>query len=538
MAGRALYEAIQNGRYAQDPHPAITMEDKANLMWYLQALGSAKSAASSGDPGGVHVYNEGSLLIEDPHGHLENFLNRADSYARSSSHLGEYQARGPEYRMRGADVRGTATPNGKRTILYGRVPTENQADPPADRPAGLPQHGPDGGKRMLFLKMEDHGCRGFTAGPPAQGARPNAFGAVGRFLSNAADFLAHAAGFGRSLLQKIGLMSQPAGNNKERVPGALKQGYQDLLAQAENFDPAIRTALNRGKPLSASGGIKAMLNGIDTAKAALAGHAGAGRPEAAALSQALDAMRDRLLAVGDHPRLRTGQEVILTAEETAGFGAETIAPLRQDSPTREYAASMSRQGQEISLAGYTHRAAEAQVTAASAGITDQQIRADAGRCSYTIGRAGQETTYPPSANGDSAMAALEALTNDVPYARGPLFALTHQGILSDITMEQTMRCRTETGAMLNSAAPQNTFGVTRMPDLADGTCVFRVHGESAVNLHEAMSDDGLITLGGSSGIHMATAVEIRIGPGGGPMALSYPEPPHYAVVLEPAAQAV
>ncbi|MDL2291506.1 hypothetical protein LJC09_05350, partial [Desulfovibrio sp. OttesenSCG-928-F20] len=78
--GQTLFNRIMNGDKVPQGKESI-----AKLMWYLQALGSAKaSLSSSGDPKAAPaMFKEGAFSIEDPDHRLETYLQNCNSYKRS-----------------------------------------------------------------------------------------------------------------------------------------------------------------------------------------------------------------------------------------------------------------------------------------------------------------------------------------------------------------------------------------------------------------------------------------------------------------------
>jgi hypothetical protein len=312
--GKVLYDQIMSG---ETTRPANGKEDLTKLMWYLQALASSKAAASSGGEG-MALFREGAVFVEDPNGNLERFLLDSNSYSRSSSHLRDFQQQGQDYRSHGVDIRKTETPNERKTILFQRLPQQTQGE---NAPAGT------GAKRMLFLKMEEHGCRGLSKGGTGRGPAENvsAWKSVKRFFANIADTVAHGLGFITSLRQRSGNLAITGQNNRERVPKDAVRSYAALLERARGSetsgvpaDDAARTRatmtqlLTQGNPhLSDSIGIRGMVANLRAAVAEGEAHNLNDDP----LLQDCRDLLERLQRQGDHPDLRIGNEVILTREE-------------------------------------------------------------------------------------------------------------------------------------------------------------------------------------------------------------------------------
>ncbi len=224
--GEAIYTNILNGGYdGVQPHK----QETAKLMWFLQALGSQNANTSNGSAQSG-MFREGAFMIADPDGKLEAFLTQANSYDRKSSHMKEFQKCGSEFKHHGVDLRNVETPNERQTVLFARLPTHAEvAASPMN--STLPRGAND--TRMLFVKMESHGCRGLSfkgSGTPIpDGESPNIGKGIKRFFLNAKDFMGHSLGFAKSLYQRFGGGTQPANNNKERLPSEVKTDYQTLI---------------------------------------------------------------------------------------------------------------------------------------------------------------------------------------------------------------------------------------------------------------------------------------------------------------------
>jgi len=283
--GRELLRNILHGNL-----PPQTPENVASLMWFFQALGSSKASLSSGSDDVQAMYKAGALMLEDPDGRLEAWLNAADSYSRSSSHLHGFQSAGDQFKPRGVDVRGVETPHDRRTILFQALPRENQVRP------GAPH---TGYRRMLFIKMEEHGCRGLSF----EGHHTGFFGKLKNFFNNIGDFFGHAFGFTQSLRQRHGLAAVVGQDNRERIPSGVKTQYKTIMTNMTNY-PQFADRLRRGNPLDDSGGLRQMKLNLEALWEE------AGLDQNALAVALLDSINQR-----DHLDLRIGNEVIFTTEE-------------------------------------------------------------------------------------------------------------------------------------------------------------------------------------------------------------------------------
>jgi hypothetical protein len=300
--GKDIYDKVMNNTY---PHAQPSKQDVAKLMWYLQALSSGKASESSGDGQHPVLYKEGAMFVEDPDHRLESFLTRANSYARSSSHMKDYQAMGNDYRAHGVDLRNVDTPNKRGTVMFARLP---DGDGPVGGPKGT------GDRRMLFIKMEPHGCRGLTArgsGTPREpGTAGSSWKGFKRFFLNAKDLFMHGTGFVQSVGQRTGILKVDGQNNRERIPSEIKNSYQGIIDQAGTLGlQATKTALNARRPLSDAGGIKQMLPNLEEALRNV--------PDTEAnrdFRAQINALKTQLSS-RDHPELRIGNEIILTRDE-------------------------------------------------------------------------------------------------------------------------------------------------------------------------------------------------------------------------------
>ncbi|MDR2935480.1 MAG: hypothetical protein LBV70_06365, partial [Candidatus Adiutrix sp.] len=366
--GEALYKRIMNGDEAV-PHGK---DEVAKVMWFLQALGSAKASESSGRrPPAPALFKAGAFSLEDPGRRLERFLTAANSYERKSSHLDAFQGH-PGCQPRGVDIRGVPMPHERQTVLFARMPGANEVHNTA-----APNMGPKG---MLFLKMEEHGCRGLSlkgTGRAGEGP-PSGLKKASRFFANIRDWLGHAFNFIGSLRRRNGLEGQ---DNRERIPGGVKTLYADLQNGAKALGQGFENLLNRDDPLSKTGGLRVMIRNLEDLRAQFQA-----RPELRAqepfaafgprLDDAVTLLRNR----GDHPELRIGNEIILTSEEMKV--GQPVPLLRPSQPfTQE--GTIDPQTREVLLAGYRY---------ALANIDQrediEQFEKDANRDTYRVGPSG------------------------------------------------------------------------------------------------------------------------------------------------------
>ncbi len=338
--GESLYKQVMSGNGPGQP----SKEQVKDMMWYLQALGSSKATISSSGAGGRAMYASGAMTIEDPGDRLATFFENANSYTRKSSHLNQFQNQ-PGCQPFGVDVRNVPTPNERRTVLLQRLPQNEM-----------------GGKQMLFLKMEENGCRGLsfkgTGHGPAHDAGLSGWGSftrgVKRFFSNIGDFVGHAFGFFRSQAQQAGMAGLPPQDNRERVDHHLtarfndvvdlvgasisqiehtisnptqKQQVKDQLAKLHTSLGGMTDAIN-----SKTGGVHAMIKGIDHAIGEMETIQNTITQPSSGFTRQLGGQIELLKTIknqitrstGDHPDLRFGKEVILTTAEMAIGTTATI----------------------------------------------------------------------------------------------------------------------------------------------------------------------------------------------------------------------
>lgn len=240
--GASLVADILSGN---PPGGQPSLKDVADVMWYLHL-----SAEESVGP-----FLSGAMTVPDPGGRLREFLDScADVYQRKSSHLSSFQTE-PHGTHRGIDFDigkktdlDTLLPNGRATVLFGRMPEGTQ---------GLTEE-------RLFVKMESHGCRLGTPsesqrdadGPSDRNVRlgPDLKNSIGHMLSFMQGMEARATG------------EHAAESRKERVGREFLDGYQNLLDQAASF-PGVGAQLTKlltnNDPMSKTGGIRVMVANMD-----------------------------------------------------------------------------------------------------------------------------------------------------------------------------------------------------------------------------------------------------------------------------------
>lgn len=499
--GREVFGRIMSGAYTGQPNKA----DATALMWYLQALGSSKAAESSGGSG-MAVYKEGGMFIEDPDGRLQDFLTRANSYERSSSHMREYQALGDEFSSRGVDIRNTETPNNRKTILFARMPMDNEA-----QPHGLKG---TGNKRMLFVKMEPHGCRGLTTQggvtPRAPGGGPlMVWKGVKRFFANAKDLFMHGTGFLRSAGQRMGLVSIDGQNNRERIPSDLKKSYTavlDFLEQSPLDGDAQATRqlldiLNRGNPRGDSSGIKTMLDNVRDAAAHVTNNLTPG-PGSQQLLSSLRGFERTLDKRGDHPDMRIGHEVIIMRDEA----------FTDISPTKEYkgegplsgGAVLDPDAMKVVLAGYQY-----QIDNIDNANRVDIFEKDTNRSTYTIGASGNEASFTQDTYG--AWQAVTALTDYDSRVAGVLMSFANQSLPSDISARMANDFFANAGCIVPFGVQGDTrYGISRMPDNAQGEAVYVVSYEADTKPESFPLNSGETLMPDPNASSIKTQVKVQI----------------------------
>jgi hypothetical protein len=314
LDGEQLYRQIM-----ADKPPQATKQNAALLMWYLQALASSKANVSSGNPeGGPALFKEGALTIEDPDHRLEEYLQSFNTYRRSSSHLDEYQ-KIPKCETYGLDLRGVEMPNGRRTVMFARLPSTREAP-----------NGPNlGEKSLLFLKMEPHGCRGLSF--QGTGEKTGVWQGIKRFFSNIGDFIGHACGWLDSVWQRKGEGAVIGQNNRERIDKAVREPYKNLLEAIQSriaspnhrHPQAAQTLLTTLAELLDDpdrwrkiGGVHFMLDKLNRAQTILDDFPLDDHQSSREyVQQCLTNARNGLWNQGDHHELRFGREVILLQNE-------------------------------------------------------------------------------------------------------------------------------------------------------------------------------------------------------------------------------
>jgi hypothetical protein len=561
--GKAIYDDVMNGVYAQGGQQP-NKHDVAKVMWFLQALASGKAAESSGNPQGPALYEEGAMFVEDPNNHLETFLSRANSYERASSHMHGYQDMGGAYHPRGVDLRNVDTPNEFKTVMFARLPHE---DALADGPRGT------GGKHMLFVKMEPHGCRGLTprgSGTPRDHETPaSVWKGVKRFCLNAKDLFMHSIGFARSMGQRLGFVAVVGQNNRERIPNDVKTAYQGVINQAEARGlGVIKNVLTNRSPLSDASGIKQMLFNLEQAIGQAATYPGNDD-----FFGGLTALHNSLLLHGDHPTLRIGNEVILTRDEmNAGFaspirlltqggapltvhgGLHGIA-LEQAQIGREYFladAALQRQYARqfvvdarrgtYNIAGQQNR--EEQIAAPAAQqvrSADEMDQAAARAIDSLLRLTGEQATRTPQAlvelSSGGTRETAEEFANALDHApvTKALMNMCHQGLAADVGNQILREISAITGARMEQRSVSYSIDRDLQPN-DDGSQTYHLVSSSDLQLaeEELLVEGNWVRLDrAQSHIHTRVALDIRVYPDGN-MRVHYPEAPSYEITLTPA----
>jgi hypothetical protein len=281
--GHQLIQDLTNGRV---PNRTCTVEDMTNIMWCLQVQGEMKVGQS---------FAQGAFSIPDPNGRIQKFLDSCpEAYQRESSHIEDIQ-RQPGCKHRGIDARGSNAnldqllPHGMQTLLYGKLPKEG---------AQLLE-------QRLFMKIEEHGCflskpkGGRDADGPGRPYNRHDLGA----------FLGHVGTTIPSLLRKLSGKGEGEGTFKERLSPELKNGYKNLM---QNMHEDVKGILNFGEPLSTSGGVRVMLDNINSVLDNE--HLKASPEQRMQLAQFKAEHLSGRHGL-DHPERRFGEEIILTAGE-------------------------------------------------------------------------------------------------------------------------------------------------------------------------------------------------------------------------------
>jgi hypothetical protein len=533
--GAAIYKQIAGGEYAGRPDK----HEVAKLMWYMQALASSKASASSAGTGPA-LYKDGAMFVEDPQGRLEQFLLSANSYSRSSSHMNDYQSLGSRYKPHGVDLRKVETPNERGTILFQRLPTNQEAA------AGMRG---TGDRRMLFFKMEEHGCRGITprgSGTPREHETPGSvWKGVKRFFLNIKDFCGHATGFLKSVSRRSGLSAIDGQNNRERIPSDVKNAFERLRADIINLplrdeadagiQRALLAALDQGKPLSNSGGIKQMLPNLEAARKVEV--SGTNREAWAALRGKIDAALAMFKAHGDHSDARIGNEVILTRDEMDIQALKPVA-LYKAGETAEGRGVLPERSVEIMLAGYQYLADNVDNEE-----SDRTFDVDAARMPYNIGFQGQEETIDRDAQ--SASARLRELTGGNERLEKVIRRICNQGLAAYMVSLASADATAAHGIFASPGSNAGSLGISRHPDSVNGEITFTLKHES-----EKPSDlplpfmdarpDGMSFLNldaERSFLRLRTSINLTLATDGRIRVSSGPEPCSYSYRLVPGAAA-
>jgi len=511
LAGEQLYQQIMSG----NPPPA-TKQNVALLMWYLQALASSKAALSSGQPEGMAMFKEGALTIEDPDHRLEGFLKSLNVYSRSSSHLNEYQ-RIPGCEPYGLDIRGVETPNERRTLLFARLPSTTEAP-----------DGPNlGEKKLLYLKMEPHGCRGLSF--QGTGEKTGVWQGIKRFFANLKDWFGHAGGFITSQRQQGGGLAIVDQNNRERVDKALLEPYEKTInllkgRLASLSEPGPGQNLKAAQLLTAllarlddpgrsgkTGGIHLMVDKIDKVqelmgKIWLAFDAtGPGQKfsdlpeemiaelkelgldelvhteELEGLLKELDKQlgdTDRLLrSQGDHPELRFGREVILLQDEMS-IGQCTPLARGAEGPLSG-TGRISDQSLAETQAGYAYILSDLENQSKE---YLPQFNKDVPRSTYTVAHRDYEHVEVDPQGVSEVGQAIDALaqgSGDPPEVGVALKCLAHQGLMAPLTGALSSHSLLTTGYPLSTSIFMGTttkYNVVRVPSENHGETVYKVTG--------------------------------------------------------------
>jgi hypothetical protein len=402
--GAKIYSKIQSGYYdrcqpGQNP-PAIGEDEIASVMWYLQSLASLKAGLQAGQNNGLGAdFKEGGLLIEDGQGRLKHFLSLANSYERSSEHFERYQTE-PRFCAHGVDVGNVIMPHNRRSVLH----------------QNLPDDVPTKGARLLYVKMEPFSCRGLStkitgysvqADPTGYRSMNNFFGNFRRFFHNLGET------FQRFFSRDLSNQAVKTGvDNLERAPKNFVKNYNQFanslkteFSDKPQFNKIIE-ALGRIKINSSVGGVHLALKAIETAeRQAIALADSTGKDEFLAR---LDEFKNiELTKLGDHPELRFGREVILTANE---FGPIDPQPVS----TAEFEGTVRRDR--------TLNESEVQSVEESANLmfaAKGEVRDELNRIANNdLARSGRVRLLDsPNAQGESPVTVYDTLSDSTPRGR-------------------------------------------------------------------------------------------------------------------------
>jgi hypothetical protein len=465
VEGKKIFDQVMQGDFTKTP----SKHDVAKVMWFLQSLASSKAAPSCGNRGQHAVYKEGSMNVEDPNGRLHSFLSRANSYSRTSSHMEDYQSLGDQFKPRGVDIRKVPLPNKMKTVMFARMPKDDQIPPGSDLKG-------TGTKQMLFIKMEDHGIPGVTAkgsGTPREpGVKGSKFKSFKRFFSNLGQSILHGLGFVRSKLQRAGVIKQPEGNNKERIPSDVKTLFtnlqNDFAPDKIGTDKRMHRAaelLNAKNPLSDSGGIKRMVGNIENALAELKKNpapSDAQKTLIAKLTNALTLLKNH----GDHPDMRIGNEIILTREDTDIDNFTPASRSVYSDGAKQIAGKLtwSKEQGEVTLAGLDYKLA-----AAATGDNEtinEQYRKDVIRGDIVVGG------MPCERNEARTSQALERMAGGNQNLLNAFKLLLCQTYPQETTQMALIQVMNTNGANIDVNCLK--YNLSRLPDGKDGEQVFSI----------------------------------------------------------------
>ncbi|WDP83775.1 MAG: hypothetical protein HUN05_00155 [Desulfobacter sp.] len=123
----------------------------------------------------------------------------------------------------------------------------------------------------------------------------------------------------RSIFKRITGSNTAPGTHKERIPGALKKGYKDLIKSTPKSLTAggqnLRELLSQNKPTSSSGGMRIMSQNLDQAIGLLQGSQAPGSQETLTALKAFKSANLHGTGEQDHMNLRFGSEVIFSQQE-------------------------------------------------------------------------------------------------------------------------------------------------------------------------------------------------------------------------------
>lgn len=463
--GKRIFDKAMGGTFQGVPGK----QEISKLMWYLQAMGSAKCAESSGGQG-TAMFKEGAFFIEDPQGNLQAFLERANTYNRASSHMKDYQALGDDFKAKGFDLRNVSTPNCRKTLLFQRLPRNTETGQ-----SGLMG---TGDKRMLFIKMEPSGCRGFSSKgsgtPRPEGQAPDKVKAFKRFFLNLKNSIGHLGGFIKSVGQRLGVLQIRGMNNRERIPDDIKDAWKDLSERVTRSGIGIAnnllTRLDRGNPLSDASGVKQMRANINEALTRFAALPQNQQDRYAGLNLAMNRVKQLIDARGDHQDMRIGNEIILTREETSGMDVVSVVRRFDVNQPVEASGVMSPKSMDVLVRGYQYILDNLDnVTEANAL---QTFTADSPRSNYQIGT-GDELTLFSRRPATEVKDAVKTLTGNNARLTKAILSVAHQGLVMSLASEAYANA----GAVHGVIPPANRTSATsisRLPNNEQGEQVYKI----------------------------------------------------------------